>query len=65
MRELKSSIFMSTVGKEYIPWARMMAMIILVPGVLFYSFLVDKMRRHQLLYFYSIAYGLMGFLVCI
>ncbi len=62
VRELKSSIFMSTVGKEYIPWARMTAMLILVPGVLFYSFLVDKVRRHQLLYIYSIAYGLMGLL---
>lgn len=62
VRELKSSMFMSIVGKEYIPWARMLALILLIPGVLFYSFLVDKIRRYQLLYFYSITYGLMGLL---
>lgn len=62
VRELKSSMFMSIVGKEYVPWARMAAMIMLVPAALFYSFLVDRMRRHELLYFYSIAYGLMGLL---
>jgi len=61
VRELKSSMFMSIVGKEYVPWARMIAMFILVPGVLFYSYLVNKIRRYQLLYFYSLLYGIGGF----
>jgi AAA family ATP:ADP antiporter len=60
VRELKSSIFMSVCGKEYIPWARMIMMVCLVPAVLFYSFLVDKIRRYQLLYFYSFFYGIIG-----
>lgn len=60
VRELKSSMFMGIVGKEYIPLARMLAMLLLIPATLFYSFLVDKMRRYQLLYFYSIIYGLAG-----
>lgn len=60
VRELKSSMFMSIVGKEYVPMARMLAMLLLIPATLFYSFLVDKMRRYQLLYFYSIIYGLAG-----
>jgi ATP:ADP antiporter, AAA family len=61
--DLKNSIFMSIVGKEYIPWAKMSSMIILVPAVLFYAFLVDNLRRYQLLCFYSIAYGIFG-LIC-
>jgi AAA family ATP:ADP antiporter len=63
VRELKSSIFISIVGKEYVPWAKTMSMFILLPLVLFYSFLVDNLRRYQLLYFYSIAYGTLG-LIC-
>ncbi len=64
VRELKSSMFMSIVGKEYVPMARMLAMFLLIPATLFYSFLVDKMKRYQLLYFYSIAYGIAG-LFCV
>lgn len=63
VKELKDSIFMSTVGTEYAPWANIIALGILVPALLFYSFLVDKMRRYQLLYFYSLVYGIGGF-VC-
>lgn len=59
-RELKNSIFMSIVGKEYVPMARMLAMLLLIPATLFYSFLVDKIKRYQLLYFYSTIYGLAG-----
>lgn len=62
--DVKNSIFVSTVGKEYIPWAKMLSMFILIPAVLFYSFLVDKLRRYQLLCFYAILYGLFG-LLCI
>jgi ATP:ADP antiporter, AAA family len=64
VRELKSSMFMSIVGKEYVPMARMLSMLLLIPATLFYSFLVDKIKRYQLLYFYSIAYGLAG-LFCV
>lgn len=64
VKELKDSIFVSVVGKEYVPWARIAVMFILIPAILFYSFLVDKMRRYQLLCFYSVLYGIMGF-VCI
>ena len=61
--DLKNSIFMSIVGKEYVPWAKMSSMIILIPAVLFYAFLVDNLRRYQLLYFYSVIYGIFG-LIC-
>ena len=61
--DLKNSIFMTIVGKEYIPWAKMASMLVLIPAVLFYSLLVDRLRRYQLIYFYSILYGFFG-LVC-
>lgn len=59
-KELKDSIFVSVVGKEYQPWARQLSMLFLIPAILFYSKLVDSMRRYQLIYFYAILYGVVG-----
>lgn len=59
-KELKDSVFTTVVGKEYIPWARIIAMVALIPAILFYSFLVDKLRRYQLLCFYTIFFGVVS-----
>lgn len=59
-KELKNSIFYYTVGKEYIPLARWLAMFALVPGILIYSKLVDTLRRYQLLCIYSLFYAVFG-----
>lgn len=64
VRELKSSLFMSIVGREYIPYARIFTLVGLVPAILFYAFLVDRIRRYQLLYFYATLYGIFG-LICV
>lgn len=57
-RDMKNSIFLVTVGKEYLPWARMISMLMLVPAIFFYSRLVDKIKRYQLLIFYSLLFGI-------
>lgn len=57
VKELKDSIFISVVGVNYLPTAKIIGMLVLVPAILFYSFLVDKLRRYQLLMFYSLFYG--------
>ncbi|MHB9148394.1 MAG: NTP/NDP exchange transporter [Candidatus Amoebophilus sp.] len=59
-KELKDAVFTNIVGLDYQPIAKTIAMIILVPAIFFYSRLVDLLRRHQLLYFYTIAYGILG-----
>lgn len=56
-RDLKSAIFLEIVGKEYIPWVKVISMIMLVPAIFFYSRLVDRVRRYQLLIIYSIIFG--------
>src|SRR5436190_2482780 len=56
-RDLKSSIFLAIVGKEYIPWVKVISMLMLVPAILFYARLVDRIRRYQLLIFYSVFFG--------
>lgn len=57
-RDLKNSIFISIVGKEYIPWAKVVSMLVLVPAILLYAKFVDDLRRYQLLCFYSLFFGI-------
>lgn len=59
IRDLKNSIFMGVVGKEYINYVRILTLIGLVPAILFYSKLVDKTRRSYLLIFYSLFYAIL------
>jgi len=59
-RELKDSIFAYMVGREYIPYAKWMSMLILVPAILLYSQLVDTWRRYYLICFYSSFYAIMS-----
>ena len=61
VKELKDSIFSNIVGSEYVPQAKMLSMLLLIPCILLYSKLVDKLRLYQLLYFYSFLYGIVGF----
>lgn len=62
IKELKDSIFVSIVGREYMPWAKMLSMVVLIPPILIYSRLVDWLRRYQLLAFYCLLYGIGGLL---
>ncbi len=59
-KELKDIVFVATVGSDYVPQAKMLSLFLLIPAILFYSYLVNKIRRYQLLCFYSILYGLVG-----
>ncbi|MDR3551010.1 MAG: Npt1/Npt2 family nucleotide transporter [Candidatus Babeliales bacterium] len=61
-KELKDSVFMHIVGKSYVPMAKWLFMIILIPAIFLYAKLVDKMRRYQLLCFLSGLYGVFGIL---
>ncbi len=61
VKELKDSVFVSIVGTDYQPRAKMISMFVLIPAIFFYSRLVDLLKRHQLLYFYTILYSLLGF----
>lgn len=61
LRDLKSSVFMATVGKEDIPWARIGGLLFFIPAILFYSKLVDHVRRYHLLVAYSLFYSIFTF----
>ena len=59
-KELKDSVFVGVVGKDYIPSAKILAMFVLIPAIFFYSKMVDKMRRYQLLMVLSLLYSVVG-----
>lgn len=67
VRELKDIVFTSLVGcdRQYLAYAKLFSMFILIPTLLFHSRLVDILRKHYLLYFYSLLYGLLGLLFAI
>jgi AAA family ATP:ADP antiporter len=59
-RPLKTSIFSKTVGAAFTPDAKISVLFILFPLIIFYSKLVDWLRRHQLLYVFTLFHGLGG-----
>lgn len=56
IRPLKTSVFLSLVGKEYQPLTKIITMIMLIPVLFLYSKLVDKLRRHKVVYYFLIFY---------
>jgi len=63
LRDLKNSVFMGIVGRDYIPWAKVSVLFILIPAILFYSTLVDRIRRYRLLMWYSLFYACVALVI--
>ncbi|HRN78001.1 MAG TPA: Npt1/Npt2 family nucleotide transporter [Candidatus Dependentiae bacterium] len=61
-KELKDSVFLQIVGREYVPLARTVVLFGLMPAIFLYSKLVDKVRRYQLLNYCALFFGMLGFL---
>ena len=64
-KELKDSIFASIIGKDYVPYAKMAAMIVLVPAIFLYSMMLDRVRRYQVLMIYSAFFWHYGITFCL
>ncbi|PCI74356.1 hypothetical protein COB28_00795 [Candidatus Dependentiae bacterium] len=59
-RPLKTSIFSKMVGASFTPDAKLGVLFVLIPLIIFYSKLVDWLRRHQLLYVFTLFHGIGG-----
>ena len=57
LRPIKDSIFLNMIGANYIPLAKMLSVIVVIPIVMIYSKLVDRFPRHVVLYILSIFYA--------
>ncbi|MEX0849041.1 MAG: Npt1/Npt2 family nucleotide transporter [Candidatus Dependentiae bacterium] len=59
---IKESIFANTVGVYYINYARLGSIFILIPFVLFYSYLIDNLEKKHLTIAMFTTYGILQFL---
>ncbi|HEB41722.1 MAG TPA: MFS transporter [Candidatus Dependentiae bacterium] len=57
LRPMKDSIFNALVGMDYLPWAKMLSLVFIVPLVIVYSKLIDKYPRHKVFYILIGVYG--------
>ncbi len=58
---LKPAVFASIVGLEYQPYTQWCSIALIAPTMLLFSFLVSRLKQHQLLFFISSGYALTGF----
>ena len=67
LRPIKDGLFLTMVGTEYVPLAKMLSVLIVVPIVMIYSKLVDMFPRHIVLYIVSLFYAALAviFSLCI
>lgn len=67
-KELKDSIFMIIVGAKYLPDVKTISLFIMIPMVLIYGWLSQKLKRETLLIgcllFYGIGGLIMSFFIC-
>ena len=59
LRPLKDGIFYSLVGLDYLPLAKMLSFVVIIPMILMYSKLVDLYPRHIILYIICGAYSIL------
>lgn len=59
-RPIKTSIFAKMVGASYVPDAKLYGMFFLIPLIILYSKLIDWLRRHQLMYCFTLFHGIGG-----
>lgn len=65
LRPFKTSIFFSLVGREYQPITKFLTVFIMIPTMLFYSKLVDKLKRSYLVHVFLLVYAAMAIVFAI
>ena len=63
MRPIKDGLFVSLVGKNYLPWAKILSFAFILPLVLFYAKLVDLVEKHKLFYILCSAYSVLFLII--
>lgn len=58
LRPIKDSVFITMVGIDYQPMVKMLSAIVIVPLIMIYSKLVDRLAPHKLLYGLSMFYAM-------
>lgn len=63
LKELKDAIFIIIVGTKYLPDVKALSLLMMIPMVLFYSWLSEKIKRHHLLCVYALFYAIGAFII--
>jgi AAA family ATP:ADP antiporter len=63
LRELRDSVFLLIVGKKYIPSVKIISYFLMLPFGFFYAWISEKIRKSNLISFYSIYYGIGGLIL--
>ncbi len=62
LRPIKDSIFHAMVGIDYLPYAKMLSLVIIVPLIIIYSKLIDTYPRHKVFYLLISIYAIVAML---
>jgi AAA family ATP:ADP antiporter len=65
LRPLKDGVFLTMVGTHYLPWVKLLSVVVVIPVVMIYSKLVDRFPRHVVLYILSVFYALLAIVFAI
>lgn len=60
LRSLKTSVFLSLIGVESQPYTKFISILLVMISMPAYSFLVDRLRRYQILYFFFVLYAFLA-----
>lgn len=60
LRSLKTSIFLGFVGPAYEPYAKVIAIAVTIPTMMIYSHVVDRLKKHQAVYFFIGTYAILS-----
>lgn len=60
IRPTKDSVFNAMVGIDFVPWAKVLSVLVMVPLVILYTKLIDLFARHKVFYLLMISYGILG-----
>jgi AAA family ATP:ADP antiporter len=63
LKELKDSIFMITVGAQFIPQIKFISLLLMIPLVMIYGWLSEKLSRKNLVICYTSVYGIGSLLI--
>lgn len=56
LRSFKTSIFLAFVGASYEPYSKIISILVTIPTMLFYAKTIDKLKKHQAVYFFIGVY---------
>ena len=62
MRPMKDGVFSAIVGVDWLPWAKVLSLIVVVPLVVVYSKLIDTFSRQKVFYVLMAIYSLLALL---